>query len=166
MKLRPTTRADAAALAFVVLGWILVSGCQSSRSTSSAYELSGQTGLPKVLVRAPDRESIQRVAEEYFQGRGYEEAEARHVYQQVFDRPINPGNASKALRVRITVGPSGEGLWSLSGESLRVESWRGDLESVHAVPSGYSQIYDFLIEIKSRVEAGAGSIRVSPDPGG
>ena len=140
-----------------LFAWVAVAlgvGCKSSNGPPSAYALSGQTGLPKVSIQASGYEPIQTAARSFFLNRGYQETRSRHVLEQVFDRPAEPGDRSRAIRVRLTIRKQSEGVWTLTGEPLLVESWRQDLESSRGFPKSNPQIYDLLVEIKVLAESG------------
>jgi len=128
---------------------LATAGCKSSGAPLT------QSGLPEVALSAqvtPNK--VKTAAGEFFLNRGYVEAESRHAYEFVFDKPLKGGRSAKALRVRLRLSKQVDGSWRLVGAPMGVESWRGDLESERVVPNGASQIQGFLGEIKSRVELG------------
>ena len=129
---------------------LLLPGCKSSGKKDPPQTASG---FPEVNLAAGPRKQIQAVVRDFFLGRGYVEADSKHVYEQVFDRPTKSGRSSTALRVRLRLFQGPAGSWRLVGRPMGVEAWRSDLESETDVPNGAGQIQAFLAEIKAQVEA-------------
>src|SRR5262245_24775660 len=131
---------------------LLALGCKSSSGAKNSPPVSGR---PEVKLGAgPTAEQVHSVVTDFFRGRGYVEAESRHRYEFVFDKPTTSNRSGKALRVRLRLIKQLDGSWDLIGTPLGVEAWRSDLESEVMLPQGASQIQAFLVEIKNRVEAG------------
>jgi len=126
-------------------------GCKSSRGAQNSTPVSGR---PEVALSAgTSADQVHSAAQDLFRARGYVEAESRHRYEFVFDKPTRPGRSANALRVRLKLNKQVDGSWQLVGTPLGVEAWRSDLESEFVLPPGASQIQSFLVEIKNRVES-------------
>jgi hypothetical protein len=133
----------------MALAALAVSTACSSRKTS----IDTPTGSPEVVIQSARLDPILAAARQFFAGRGYVETPSRHAYEAIFDRRIEHPKKSQALRVRIRASPVDSASWRLTGISLKVEDWRGDLASESVVPYGLAQVQEFLEAIKLQVEA-------------
>jgi len=141
------------ALGFCVLVTMVLAlaavGCKSASAPLT------QSGAPEVALSArTTANDVKAAAQEFFRNRGYVEAESRHAYEFVFDKPIKSGRSAKALRVRLRLNKQVDGSWRLMGAPMQAEAWRSDLETERVLPQGADQIQAFLVEIKNRIEAG------------
>jgi hypothetical protein len=124
----------------------------SCRSPANNDALSTPSGRPEVVIQTLNPAPIRNAARKLFIGRGYVETATASPYELVFDRPVKPTGATRALRVRLRLIDRGGGTWRLSGVSMRVDQWRSELESEDVNSEGYPQIQVFLESIRTEVE--------------
>jgi hypothetical protein len=128
---------------------LLLVSCQSPADSDA---LSTPSGRPEVEIQTLYPAPIRTAARNLFIGRGYVETATASPYELVFDKPVKPTGATRALRVRLRLFNRGGGVWRLSGVSMRVDQWRSELESEDVNPDGYPQIQVLLESIRTEVE--------------
>jgi hypothetical protein len=135
---------------------LLVIGCKSSGGKKDTA-LDTPSGAPEAVIQSAEIEPILAAARAFFTGRGYSEVPSRHAYELVFDRRLESGRKSQALRVRLRGEQLDPTSWKLHGRPMKVDGWRGDLASETLVPFGFPQVQQFLEAIKLQVELSLGS---------
>jgi hypothetical protein len=130
---------------------LLVIGCKSSGGKKNTT-VDTPSGSPEVVIQSAEIEPILAATRAFFTGRGYFEAPSRHAYELVFDRRIESGRNSQALRVQLRGVQMDPTSWKLYGKPMKVDGWRGDLASETLVPYGFPQVQQFLEAIKLQVE--------------
>ncbi len=146
--MRFTVRSILCLVALALLGI----GCSSTGARRKATTLDTPSGMPEVVIQSPRAEPILASARQFFAGRGYSEAPSRHAYEVIFDRRIQDTKKPRALRIRLRASPIDSRSWRLSGTSMKVEDWRGELASETVVPYGFAQVQQFLEAIKLQME--------------
>jgi len=138
----------------LILGFA-ASGCKSSKTAEQGdrdWQPNTPSGLPEVNVKSADFAPIKEAATKLFAGRGYSAGPSNHMYLMTFDRVQNDKKRYDALRVWMRATEMNNGEWNLKGKPMAVEDWQTDLEDSVFVPTGMSQIQDFLEQIKLMVE--------------